>query len=119
MTIVSLLPLGSGVIWLPAAIIFFIQGAVGKAIIILIVGALIIGLLDNFLRPRLVGNDTKMPDYLILLSTLGGLAWVGISGFVLGPIVAAFFITCWEMMGETASEEEPKNHGKIDPMEAP
>ncbi|NND33314.1 MAG: AI-2E family transporter [Saprospiraceae bacterium] len=100
MTLVSLLPLGSGIIWLPAAIILYSQGQVAKAIIIVAVGALIIGLLDNFLRPRLVGNDTKIPDYLILLSTLGGLTWFGISGFVLGPIIAAFFITCWEMMGE-------------------
>lgn len=106
MTIVSLLPLGSGVIWVPAAIILFAQGQITQAIIVILVGTLIIGLLDNFLRPRLVGNDTKMPDYLILLSTLGGLTWVGISGFVLGPIIAAFFITCWEMMGDTASQED-------------
>ncbi|MBK8506468.1 MAG: AI-2E family transporter [Saprospiraceae bacterium] len=92
MTIVSLLPLGSGVIWLPAAIILFAQGEITRAVVVFVVGALIIGLLDNFLRPRLVGNDTKMPDYLILLSTLGGLAWVGISGFVLGPIIAAFLL---------------------------
>ncbi|MCB0664758.1 MAG: AI-2E family transporter [Saprospiraceae bacterium] len=104
MTIVSLLPLGSGIIWIPAAIIFFVQGEITKAIIIVLVGSLLIGLLDNFLRPRLVGNDTKMPDYLILLSTLGGLTWVGISGFVLGPIIAAFFITCWEMMGENSNQ---------------
>lgn len=100
MTILSLLPVGSGIVWGPAAIIFFTQGSIGKAIAILIVGALGIGLVDNLLRPRLVGNDTKMPDYLILLSTLGGLAWFGLSGFVLGPIIAAFFVTCWAMLGE-------------------
>jgi predicted PurR-regulated permease PerM len=100
MTILSLLPVGSGLVWGPAAIILFTQGQVGKAIAILIVGALVIGLVDNLLRPRLVGNDTKMPDYLILLSTLGGLAWFGLSGFVLGPIIAAFFVTCWAMLGE-------------------
>ena len=69
------------------------------------VGSLVIGLLDNFLRPRLVGNDTKMPDYLILLSTLGGLSWFGMSGFVLGPIIAAFFLTCWELLGEEYNEK--------------
>ncbi|PHN04002.1 AI-2E family transporter [Flavilitoribacter nigricans] len=100
MTILSLLPIGSGLVWGPAAIILFTQGEIGKAIAILIVGALVIGLVDNLLRPRLVGNDTKMPDYLILLSTLGGLAWFGLSGFVLGPIIAAFFVTCWAMLGE-------------------
>lgn len=100
MTILSLLPVGSGLVWGPAAIILFTQGHIGKAIAILIVGALVIGLVDNLLRPRLVGSDTKMPDYLILLSTLGGLAWFGLSGFVLGPIIAAFFVTCWAMLGE-------------------
>jgi predicted PurR-regulated permease PerM len=105
MTLLSLLPLGSGIIWLPAAIILYSQGEVGKALLIVAVGALIIGLLDNFLRPHLVGGDTKMPDYLILLSTLGGIAWFGVSGFVLGPIIAAFFITAWEMMGEGISPD--------------
>ncbi|MCB0629811.1 MAG: AI-2E family transporter [Lewinella sp.] len=100
MTILSLLPVGSGVIWLPAAIIMFSQGEIGRGITILIVGALVIGLVDNLLRPRLVGSDTKMPDYLILLSTLGGLSWFGLSGFALGPIIAAFFVTCWAMLGE-------------------
>lgn len=100
MTILSLLPVGSGLVWGPAAIILFSQGEIGKALAILIVGALVIGLVDNLLRPRLVGSDTKMPDYLILLSTLGGLAWFGLSGFVLGPIIAAFFVTCWAMLGE-------------------
>lgn len=99
MTVLSLLPVGSGMIWGPAAIILFVQGHFVKAIIILVVGALIIGLIDNFMRPRLVGNDTKMPDYLILLSTLGGLAWFGLPGFVLGPIIAALFVTCWDIMG--------------------
>lgn len=99
MTVLSLLPIGSGLVWGPTAIVLFIQGEVGKAIAIVIVGVLVIGLVDNFLRPRLVGQDTKMPDYLILLSTLGGIAWFGLSGFVLGPIIAALFITCWQMVG--------------------
>lgn len=100
MTLLSLLPVGSGLVWGPAAIIFFIQGEIGKAIIIVIVGVLLIGLIDNFMRPRLVGQDTKMADYLILISTLGGLTWFGLSGFVLGPIIAALFVTCWQMLGK-------------------
>lgn len=103
MTILSLLPVGSGLIWGPAAIILYFQGRIGAAILVFLVGALIIGLIDNFLRPRLVGNDTKMPDYLILLSTLGGLAWVGLPGFVIGPIVAALFITSWDIFGRKYS----------------
>ncbi len=100
MVVLSLLPLGSGIVWVPAAVIFFTQGEIGKGVVVLLIGGLVIGLVDNLLRPRLVGNDTKLPDYLILLSTLGGLAWFGVSGFILGPIIAAFFITCWTMIGE-------------------
>lgn len=100
MIFLSLLPVGSTIVWLPAAIILFFQGEVGKAVAILIVGALVIGLADNILRPRLVGQDTKMPDYLILLATLGGISWFGLSGFVIGPIIAALFITVWQMTGK-------------------
>lgn len=101
MTLLALLPVGgSGVVWLPAAIIMFIQGHVGKGVIIIVVGSLIIGLVDNLLRPLLVGRDTQMPDYLILLSTLGGIAWFGLTGFILGPVIAALFLACWEMVGQ-------------------
>ena len=104
MMFLSLLPIGSTIIWLPAAIILFFQGEVGRAIAIVIVGALVIGLADNILRPRLVGQDTKMPDYLILISTLGGISWFGLSGFVIGPIIAALFITVWQMVGKEFGE---------------
>jgi len=77
----------------------FLQGNIGKGIVLLVVGAGFIGLIDNLLRPKLVGQDAKMPDYLVLLSTLGGLSWFGLSGFVIGPIIAALFMSCWEMMG--------------------
>jgi predicted PurR-regulated permease PerM len=94
----SILPaVGSALVWGPAAIIFLANGHWGKALILFIVGALIIGMIDNVLRPILVGRDTKMPDYLILLSTLGGLAIFGLSGFVVGPVIAAFFLAIWVM----------------------
>lgn len=60
-----------------------------------------IGLVDNVLRPVLVGKDTKMPDYLILISTLGGLSVFGLNGFVIGPLVAALFMSCWALFAET------------------
>jgi predicted PurR-regulated permease PerM len=101
MTLLALLPVGgSAIVWFPAAIILFAQGEIGKAITMLIVGSLIIGLIDNLLRPILVGRDTEMPDYLVLLSTLGGITFFGLSGFVVGPTIAALFITVWEMMGK-------------------
>ncbi len=106
MTILSLLPVGSGLIWGPASIILILQGDFGRGIVVLLVGVLVIGLADNLLRPILIGRGTKMPDYLILLSTLGGLAWFGLSGFVIGPVIAAFFISCWQMLSEFNIEEE-------------
>jgi len=105
MIIASLLPVGAALVWGPIAALLALQGSYTEAIILVIVGALFIGLIDNLLRPRLVGNDTKMPDWLILLSTLGGLSWFGLSGFVLGPIIAAMFITCWQMMGAEFGEK--------------
>src|SRR5690606_6407898 len=79
MTLLSLLPaIGTALIWLPAAIILIVTGEVVKGIILIIVGGLLIGMVDNVLRPILVGRDTKMPDVLVLLATLGGLALFGI-----------------------------------------
>ena len=75
-----------------------------KGAILLLYGVFVIGLADNILRPLLVGRDTKMPDWLILVSTLGGLTTFGISGFVIGPIVAAMFLAIWTMFGEAQEE---------------
>jgi predicted PurR-regulated permease PerM len=100
MIVLSLLPIGSAVIWGPAAVILFLQGETLKAVILLAVGVLVIGMIDNLLRPRLIGKDSKMSDYLVLVSTLGGLTWFSLTGFVLGPIIAALFITCWDIMGK-------------------
>ena len=60
-------------------------------------GSLVIGLVDNVVRPILVGKDTKMPDYLVLVSTISGLQMFGLNGFVLGPVIAAVFLTVWEI----------------------
>jgi predicted PurR-regulated permease PerM len=100
MIVLSLLPVGSTLVWGPAAIILFLQGQVLKAAILLAAGILVIGLIDNFLRPRLIGKDIKMSDYLVLVSTLGGLTWFSLTGFVLGPLIAALFVTCWEILGK-------------------
>ncbi len=98
MVAMSMLPVvGAGLIWLPAAIVLLTGGAYIKAMILVVFGVLVIGLADNFLRPMLVGRDTRMPDYLILLSTIGGITMFGVSGFVVGPIIAALFLTVWEM----------------------
>jgi predicted PurR-regulated permease PerM len=101
MTLLSLLPaVGPAIVWAPAAIILLAVGQIAKGLVLIGVGVLVIGLVDNLLRPILVGRDVGMPDYLVLLATLGGLSVFGVSGFVIGPIIAAFFITVWEMFAE-------------------
>ena len=107
MTLLSILPaVGSALVWLPAALILIANGMIIKGIVLIAFGALVIGMVDNVLRPILVGRDTKMPDYLILLSTLGGLAMIGISGFVLGPVIAAFFLAIWTMFEQEYNSEQ-------------
>jgi predicted PurR-regulated permease PerM len=101
MTVLSLLPaIGSVLVWGPAAIYLIVTGEVVRGVILIVAGSVIISTIDNVLRPLLVGRDTHMPDYLILLSTLGGIILFGLSGFVIGPVIAALFITVWEMFTE-------------------
>ena len=98
MALLSILPaVGPSLVWLPAAIILLVNGEIVGGIALLAVGLLVIGFIDNLLRPILVGRDTRMPDYLILLSTLGGLAGFGLAGIIIGPIIAAFFLSIWQM----------------------
>lgn len=98
MALLSIVPaVGPALVWAPAAVVLVFNGQVAAGIVMLAVGVVVIGLADNLLRPILVGRDTRMPDYLILLSTLGGLAAFGLAGVVIGPIIAAFFVTVWEM----------------------
>lgn len=98
MTVLSLIPIvGASLIWLPVGLYLLATGATTDGIILIAFGAIVIGLVDNILRPILVGRDTKMPDYLILLSTLGGFSVFGMTGFVLGPLIAALFLTFWEI----------------------
>ena len=108
MMLLALLPVGgSAIVWVPAAIIMFIQGNIASGIIIVVVGSLIIGLVDNLLRPLLVGRDTQMPDWVVLISTLGGIAMFGLTGFVIGPVLAALFITVWDMLGQDYGGDQP------------
>ena len=96
MAIMSLLPaVGASLVWVPAAIYLAAVGQFASAIVLTAFGAIVIGLADNVLRPILVGRDTKLPDYMVLLSTLGGILLFGINGFVMGPLVAALFMAFW------------------------
>lgn len=102
MAFLSLLPaVGAGIVWVPVAAFFLLTGAIWQGVVLVLFGVLVIGLVDNLLRPLLVGKDTRMPDYMILVSTLGGLAIFGLNGFVIGPLIAALFMSSWDIFIET------------------
>lgn len=100
MAMLSVIPgLGTAIVWVPAVIVLALLGRLGVALALGLWCAAVVGTVDNLLRPWLVGKDTKMSDLLILLSTLGGLVLFGAVGFVIGPIIAALFVTVWDLYG--------------------
>lgn len=101
MAIAALLPaVGPAIIWVPVALYLLAAGAIWQAVAVVLSGVLLIGLADNILRPILVGRDTGIPDWLVLVTTLGGINLVGLSGIVVGPLVGALFITGWQILTE-------------------
>lgn len=111
MIILSIVPLiGSVLIWLPAAIILALLNQYWEAIFLIVYSSTVVSLIDNILRPKLVGRDTKMHELLIFLSTLGGIGVFGIFGFIIGPIIAALFITMLEIYGKTFNDFLPEVH---------
>ena len=121
MAFLSLLPaVGAGLVWGPVAIYFLATGSITQGVVLAAYGILVIGLVDNVLRPILVGKDTKMPDYVVLISTLGGMSVFGISGFVLGPALAALFMAAWELFTLMQQQESERLHQDTTaPSEAP
>ncbi|MBP8830053.1 MAG: AI-2E family transporter [Desulfobacter sp.] len=109
MTVLSIIPaVGTALIWIPAALWLFAEGAWFKAGALIVFCGMIVGSADNLLRPRLVGKDTEMHDLLILFSTLGGIAMFGIIGIIIGPIIAALFVTIWDIYGVVFKDILPK-----------
>lgn len=98
MMFLSLIPMiGSSIIWFPAGIIMLLLGNVWQGLTILAVGLGIISLIDNFLRPELVGKDTQMHPLVVFFATLGGISLFGFLGFIIGPIIVALFLTLWDI----------------------
>src|SRR5690606_6819817 len=93
---------GSFLVWGPVAIYLLLTGDYLRAAILFFVGVFVIGLIDNLLRPPLVGKDTRLPDYVVLVSTVGGISLLGINGFVIGPLIAALFLA----VGTSAASRE-------------
>lgn len=111
MTVLSIIPaVGSAFIWGPAVLILAASGAFLKAAGLLVFCGVLVGSVDNVLRPRFVGRDTQMHELLIFFGTLGGISLFGIIGFIVGPIVAALFVTVWDIYGETFKEYLPAVH---------
>jgi predicted PurR-regulated permease PerM len=98
MAFLSLVPaVGAALVWAPVALWLAVQGHWGQAMGLAAWGVLAIGLVDNLLRPILVGKDTRLPDYVVMISTLGGMSVFGINGFVVGPAIAAMFVATWHI----------------------
>lgn len=107
MAFLSLLPaVGASLIWGPVSIYFLATGSVTQGLVLAAYGVIVIGLVDNLLRPILVGKDTKLPDYVVLISTLGGMSIFGLTGFVIGPAIAALFIACWEIFSPYSQDNQ-------------
>lgn len=102
MGFLSLLPaIGTGLVWVPVAAYLLLTGSIWQGLVLVFCGLFVIGMVDNILRPILVGKDTRMPDYVVLISTLGGIGVFGVNGFILGPIVAALFMAAWDIFGRS------------------
>jgi predicted PurR-regulated permease PerM len=98
MAFLSLVPMiGAGLVWFPVAVYFFISGQTWQGVALVMYGVLVISLADNLLRPMLVGKDAGLPDYVVMITTLGGMAVFGINGFIIGPTIAAMFIAVWHL----------------------
>lgn len=116
MTFLSMLPaIGAAIVWVPAAIWLFLVGAWIKGMIMVLVGAFIIGLIDNLLRPPLVGQGARLPDYVVLISTVGGISLFGLSGFVIGPMIAALFISAWSLF---TKQQDQRAEIRAQPMDS-
>jgi predicted PurR-regulated permease PerM len=100
MAVLSIVPgIGSAVIWVPASLLLMFQGSVAAGVGLLLFCAIVVGSVDNLLRPVLVGKDTNMHELMIFFGTLGGLFTFGMSGLLIGPLIASLFLTLWELYG--------------------
>ncbi|HRL30823.1 MAG TPA: AI-2E family transporter [Ottowia sp.] len=109
MSVLSLLPaIGAALVWAPVAIYLIATGSMIEGLGLAAWGVGVMGMVDNLLRPILVGKETKLPDYLVLLSTIGGLSIFGLNGFLIGPAIAALFVATWALFSheEGATPED-------------
>ena len=119
MSIVSFIPLlGTLGVWGPAAIYLLMRGEYLTGIGLILYGTFVIGLVDNFLRPMLIGSRTKMPTIIIFFSVLGGIEAFGIIGLIMGPLIMAVFISVFEIFRHV-KDECPPGHEEQTEIVAP
>jgi predicted PurR-regulated permease PerM len=105
MGFLSLLPaVGAALVWLPVAVYLLATGSTWSGVILIAYGVLVIGLVDNLLRPLLVGKDAGLPDYVVMTTTLGGIAVFGLNGVILGPVIAAMCVAVWHLVQDGPAE---------------
>lgn len=122
MMLLSVVPgIGTALVWVPAVVYLLVGGHFAAAIALALFCGVVVGTVDNVLRPKLVGNDTQMHELMIFFSTLGGLLMFGFMGFVIGPIIAALFVSLWELYGDEFKDWLPTTAFKPqgEPMELP
>ena len=94
MAILSIISmLGAWLVMYPAAVIMLVMGHIWQGIALFLISTLIISSIDNILQPRLVSRSSGLHDLLIFFSTLGGISMFGVMGFIVGPIIAALFVS--------------------------
>jgi predicted PurR-regulated permease PerM len=119
MAVLSLLPaIGAALVWLPVAAYLLLTGALWQGLALVAWGVLVIGLVDNVLRPVLVGKDTRMPDYVVMISTLGGVAVFGVNGLVVGPAIAAMFIAVWHIYATRHADDSTSHRVESEAADA-
>jgi predicted PurR-regulated permease PerM len=118
MALASLVPaVGAAIVWGPAALYLVASGSVWQGVTLVAFGALVVGSVDNVLRPILVGKETRMPDWIVLLSTIGGISLIGVNGFVAGPVLAALFMTAWGIFAESGQRRPAAEVRTATPVE--
>jgi predicted PurR-regulated permease PerM len=114
MVFLSILPIvGPWLVMYPAALILFFGGHVGQAIALFLIATFVVGLVDNLLQPALIGRDSGMPELMVFFSTVGGIGLFGVAGFIVGPVIAALFLTLLEIYGKEFSQQLAFAHNHV------
>jgi predicted PurR-regulated permease PerM len=96
--LMSFVPMvGTAIIWVPASLILLFQGAYAKGIALVLIGGLVISMVDNILKPLIIGGRTKMPTIIIFFTVLGGIKVFGLLGLIMGPLVFALFLSVFQI----------------------